>query len=105
VTAIFYGAGPAVIALILHSCCRLAKLGMDDPVQWAIAGVCLVVTVIPSAEVALLFIGAGEAIQWLTANIARAWGAISMLAAIGLTCSTATFAQNEDNQACEEEAQ
>jgi chromate transporter len=59
VTAIFYGVSPAVIALILHSCYRLAKLGMEDPVQWAIAAVCLVVTVIVSAEVALLFIGAG----------------------------------------------
>ncbi len=59
VTAIFYGVSPAVIALILHSCYRLAKLGMEDPVQWAIAAVCLVVTVILNAEVALLFIGAG----------------------------------------------
>ena len=59
VTAIFYGVSPAVIALILHSCYRLAKLGMEDPVQWAIAAVCLVVTVILQAEVALLFIGAG----------------------------------------------
>jgi chromate transporter len=45
--------------LILHSCYRLAKLGMEDPVQWAIAAVCLAVTVILQAEVALLFIGAG----------------------------------------------
>src|SRR6202521_2715344 len=59
VTAIFYGVSPAVIALILHSCYRLAKLGMEDRVQWAIAGVCLIVTVILQAEVALLFIGAG----------------------------------------------
>src|SRR6267143_5443889 len=59
VTAIFYGVSPSVIALILHSCYRLAKLGMEDPVQWAIAAVCLVVTVILNAEVALLFIGAG----------------------------------------------
>jgi chromate transporter len=59
VTAIFYGVSPAVIALILHSCYRLAKLGMEDPVQWAIAALCLVVTVILQAEVALLFIGAG----------------------------------------------
>ena len=28
VSAIFYGVSPAVIALILHSCYRLAKLGM-----------------------------------------------------------------------------
>ena len=59
VTAIFYGVSPAVIALILHSCYRLAKLGMDDWLQWIIAAVCLVVTVILQAEVALLFIGAG----------------------------------------------
>jgi len=59
VTAIFYGVSPAVIALILHSCYRLAKLGMEDGLQWAIAAACLVVTVILQAEVALLFIGAG----------------------------------------------
>jgi chromate transporter len=59
VTAIFYGVAPAVIALILYSCWRLAKLGMEDAVQWVIAGACLVVTVILQAEVALLFIGAG----------------------------------------------
>jgi chromate transporter len=59
ITAIFYGVSPAVIALILHSCFRLAKLGMEDWLQWVIAGICLVVTVILQAEVALLFIGAG----------------------------------------------
>jgi len=59
VTAIFYGVSPAVIALILHSCYRLAKLGMEDWLQWGIAGICLAVTVILQAEVALLFIGAG----------------------------------------------
>src|SRR5207247_2436036 len=45
VTAIFYGVSPAVIALILHSCYRLAKLGMNDKLQWGIAAACLVVTV------------------------------------------------------------
>jgi chromate transporter len=59
VTGIFYGVSPAVIALILHSCYRLAKLGMEDWVQWVIAAICLVVTVILQAEVAILFIGAG----------------------------------------------
>src|SRR5664280_138590 len=59
ITAIFNGVSPAVIALILHSCYRLAKLGMEDWLQWAIAAVCLAVTVILQAEVALLFIGAG----------------------------------------------
>src|ERR1700692_2818532 len=59
VTAIFYGVSPAVIALILHSCYRLTKLGMEDWLQWAIAAACLAVTVILRAEVAFLFIGAG----------------------------------------------
>jgi chromate transporter len=57
--AVFYGVSPAVIALILHSCWRLAKLGMEDRVQWAIAAVCFVVTIALQAEVALLFIGSG----------------------------------------------
>jgi chromate transporter len=59
VTAIFYGVSPAVIALILHSCYRLAKLGMEDWMQWAIAAACFAVTIVLKAEVALLFIGAG----------------------------------------------
>src|SRR5579871_6924843 len=59
ITAVFYGVSPAVIALILHSCYRLARLGMEDKLQWTIAAVCLVVTVALQAEVALLFIGAG----------------------------------------------
>ncbi len=59
VNGIFYGVSPAVIALILHSSYRLAKLGMEDWVQWAIAAVCFVVTIALQAEVALLFIAAG----------------------------------------------
>src|ERR1044071_5625437 len=58
-TALFYGVRPTVIALILHSCYRLAKLGMEDWLQWAIAGICFVVTIWLQAEVAILFIGAG----------------------------------------------
>lgn len=59
VTAIFYGVSPAVIALILHSCYRLARLGMRDWLQWGIAAACLVVTVAVRAEVALLFLASG----------------------------------------------
>jgi chromate transporter len=59
VNALFYGVSPAVIALILHSCYRLAKLGMEDRLQWIVAAACLIVTVLLQAEVALLFIGAG----------------------------------------------
>ncbi len=59
ITAIFYGVSPAVIALIVHSCWRLTKIGMADWLQWALAGVCFVVTVVLEAEVAVMFIGAG----------------------------------------------
>jgi chromate transporter len=59
VTAIFYGVSPAVIALILHSCYRLAKLGMEDVLQWTLAAACFAVTVTLQAEVAWLFLGAG----------------------------------------------
>src|SRR6201987_1966481 len=56
-TAIFYGVSPAIIALILHSCWRLAKLGMEDKIQWAIAAAALVITLVSGTEVAILFIG------------------------------------------------
>ncbi len=58
-TSVFYGVSPAVIALILHSCYRLAKLGMEDALQWLIAAICFVVTVAVHAEVAPLFIASG----------------------------------------------
>jgi chromate transporter len=58
-TAVFYGVSPTVIALIIHSCWRLSKLGMEDWLQWLIAAVCFVVTIVLQAEVAILFIGAG----------------------------------------------
>ncbi len=58
-TAIFYGVSPAVIALILHSCYRLAKLGMEDWLQWAISAACFLVTVAVQAEVAVLFVASG----------------------------------------------
>ena len=59
VTAIFYGVSPAVIALILHSCYRLTKLGMKDWIEWALAVAAFVITVAVRAEVALVFIGCG----------------------------------------------
>jgi len=58
-TSIFYGVSPAVIALILHSCYRLAKLGMEDWLQWAVAGACFLVTIALQAEVAVLFLASG----------------------------------------------
>ena len=72
-TAVFYGVSPAVIALILHSCYRLAKLGMEDWLQWVIAAACFLVTVWLEAEVAILFIISGIAgIVWY-GSLFRGW--------------------------------
>src|SRR2546425_13202544 len=59
VAAIFYGVSPAVIALILHSCYRLTKLGMKDWLHGAAAAASFAITVALQAEVALVFIGCG----------------------------------------------
>src|SRR5262245_32727065 len=59
VAHIFYGVSPAVIALILHSCYRLTKLGMKDWLEWALAAAAFLITVAVQAEVALVFIGCG----------------------------------------------
>src|SRR5689334_17644302 len=59
VRAIFYGVSPAVIALILHSCYRLTKLGMKDWIEWSLAAAAFIITVALQAEVALVFLGCG----------------------------------------------
>jgi chromate transporter len=92
VTAIFYGVSPAVIALILHSCHRLAKLGMEDWLQWVIVVVSFVITVALEAEVALLFIGAGLVGMLYYGSLLRGWLASSlpMLGAVPLGIGAAT---------------
>ncbi len=94
VTAIFYGVSPAVIALILHSCYRLAKLGMEDWLQWGIAAVCLVVTVAVQAEVALLFIASGIVGILYYGSLFRGRGTsfLSLLAAVPLSVGTSQAA-------------
>src|SRR5690242_5180051 len=99
VTAVFYGVSPAVIALILHSCYRLAKLGMEDWIQWVIATLCFVVTIVLQAEVALLFIGAGIVGILYYGNILRrsptstlqAFAATPLLAQLATTSSASTL--------------
>src|SRR5215470_2682283 len=59
VAAIFYGVSPAVIALILHSCYRLTKLGMNTAFEWVLAAAAFAITVAVQAEVALVFLGCG----------------------------------------------
>jgi chromate transporter len=86
VTAIFSGVSPAVIALILHSCYRLAKLGMEDWLQRVIVIVSFAITVALQAEVALLFIGAGLVGMLYYGSLLRGRFAssIPMLAAVPL---------------------
>src|SRR5262249_3510849 len=61
VAHIFYGVSPAVIALILHSCYRLTKLGMKDWLEWALAAAAFLITVSVRvrAGVSSVFIGCG----------------------------------------------
>ncbi len=80
VKAIFYGVSPAVIALIFYSCYRLARLGMDDGLQWVIAAGCFVVTVALQAEVAVLFIISGAiGIAYYGTIIRRWWQSPTLL--------------------------
>jgi chromate transporter len=89
-TAIFYGVSPAVIALIVHSCYRLAKLGMEDWLQWVIAAACFLVTVWVQAEVAVLFIEAGILGILYYGSWFRGGTPISLLAVAPLSIGTAT---------------
>src|SRR5437867_1154094 len=94
VTAIFYGVAPAVIALILSSCYSLAKLGMEDWLQWAIAAVCFVVTVAVQAEVALLFLASGIVGIAYYGSLFRGKTVLSLplLAALAVTAPTTNAA-------------
>ena len=82
-TAIFYGVSPAVIALIVHSCWRLAKLGMEDWFQRAVAVAAFIVTVVVQAEMAALFIAAGACgVLWYGSLFRRTpSGALALFAA------------------------
>jgi chromate transporter len=90
-TGVFYGVAPAVIALILHSCYRLAKLGMEDWFQWVLATVCFIITIWLEAEVATLFIGAGVfGILYYGSLFRRANIPTSLLALVPVGIGTAT---------------
>ncbi len=93
VTAIFYGVSPAVIALILHSCYRLTKLGMDDRLQWIVAAASLAITIAVQAEVALLFLGAGILGVFYYGSMFRGRGTnLPVSAALALTAGKVTGA-------------
>ncbi len=58
-TAIIYGVGPAVIALILQSWWRLVRLGMEDRFQYVVATAGLAATLILPGVLTGVFLGAG----------------------------------------------
>jgi len=59
IRALFYGIGPAVAALIAEACYRLSRRYVTDWKMAILALVCLMVTVIVQAEMAILFITGG----------------------------------------------
>lgn len=60
IQALFYGIGPAVIALILRGAWKLLKVTVkSDRRLWVIFAVVAVVTFVVRSEVAIMFIGAG----------------------------------------------
>jgi len=60
IQALFYGIGPAVIALILRGAWKLLRVSIkEDRRLWAIFGVVAVVTFLVRSEVAILFLVAG----------------------------------------------
>ncbi len=57
---IFFGVGPAVMAIIAIAAYKLARsTNKRDPVLWAIATILCAVTAIAGAEIAWLFVFAG----------------------------------------------
>jgi chromate transporter len=60
VQALFYGIGPAVIAIVAHSAFRLAKTTVGtDRRMWLIFGIVALITIVSRAEIALLFVASG----------------------------------------------
>ncbi len=60
VQALFYGIGPMVIAIVIYSAVRLARMTVgQDWRLWGIFGLLAVITVFARTEIALLFLVAG----------------------------------------------
>jgi chromate transporter len=60
VQALFYGIGPAVIAIVAHSAVRLARTTVGgDRLMWVVFALAALITFVSRTEVALLFVVAG----------------------------------------------
>lgn len=94
VRALFYGIGPAIAALVVESCYRLARKYLPDWKMTLLALACLVVTVVVHAEMAILFVAGGllgivlYAPWWPKSSVLPAL--IPGLAGLGLGQSAAT---------------
>ena len=80
--AMFYGIGPAVIAIIAIAADRLARgTNKRDPLLWTVFGVMFVVTAWTGTELGPLFIVAG-----LIALLGRAWPGFRRAAILATAC-------------------
>lgn len=80
--AMFYGIGPAVIAIITIAAHRLARgTNKRDPLLWTVFGVMFVVTAWTGTELGPLFIMAG-----LVALLSRAWPGYRRAAILATAC-------------------
>lgn len=80
--AVFYGIGPAVIAIITIAAHRLARgTNKRDPLLWTVFGVMFVVTAWTGTELGALFIMAG-----LVALLSRAWPGYRRAAILATAC-------------------
>ena len=80
--AMFYGIGPAVIAIIAVAAHRLARgTNKRDPLLWTVFGLMFVVTVWTGTELGPLFIVAG-----LTVLLRRAWPGSGRAAIVTAAC-------------------
>src|SRR5438046_3923730 len=60
VQSIFFGVGPAVMAIVAIAAYKLARsTNKHDPLLWTIAAIVCAATVISGAEIVWLFLGAG----------------------------------------------
>jgi chromate transporter len=81
----FYGIGAAVIALILRSVSKLARLALAaDPLRWTVAAVLAIVTAWTESEVVWLFLGAGGLTVLARGGPLRTRTALGLAAPLGL---------------------
>ena len=93
VQSIFFGVGPAVLAIIAIAAVRLARTTNGrDPVAWGIAGALCVATAVAGAEIVWLFILAGlfGVVYW-GGGLPRLRGRVAAFSPAGLAAAVQGF--------------